>query len=266
MTDRVAGKVVLITGAASGLGRATAERLAREGAKVVVSDIDEDGAHTLAQQICDNGGEAAGIALNVIKEEDWQRACDFSIEKFDGLDVLVNNAGIESVSLITDTSLDDFRQTQKLNVDGTFLGMKYAITAMRPDGAAGCGGSIVNISSIAGTRGFTGLNAYCASKGAVKLMTKAAAIECADLQYGIRVNSVHPGMIETELGANLLQQYVDIGLGPDYEAVKTGVIEKYYPNGFGSLDDVANMVLFLVSDESKWVTGAQFALDGGSTA
>lgn len=261
------GKVAMVTGAARGLGEVIAKSLARAGAKILVTDILQEEGQRVAEEIRAAGGEAAFCQHDVTQEEDWQLACGTSLETFGALNVLVNNAGVEIVSPITEMSLEAFRLVQQVNVEGTFLGLKHAINTMKPGGAAGSGGSIVNLSSIAGIRGFTGLNAYCASKGAVKLMTKAAAVECADLKYGIRVNSVHPGLIETTLGKDLLQQYVDTGLATDVETVKEAVIAKFYPAGhLGQPEDVSNAVLFLASEASKWVTGAQLSVDGGSAA
>ena len=248
---KLEGRVALVTGGARGLGAAAARALAGEGAKVVVSDIG-DGAET-ASSI---GG--AYIKHDVTSEADWAAAIDFTKKTFGGLDILVNNAGIFWVRPIAMTSLEAFRQMQQVNVEGVFLGLKYGIPAIAErsrkwDG----GGSIVNISSVAGLVG--------QAKGAVRLMTKSAALECAEQKLKIRVNSVHPGMIDTAMmqgAASLIAK----AAGTDVETERARMAKRHPLGRVGRDTDVADAVLFLASDASAFMTGSEVVVDGGMTA
>ncbi len=251
---RVAGKVALVTGGALGLGKATAEMLAREGAKVVVTDVNVEEGQKVAQGIASNGGEAIFIEHDASSEAQWKAAIQSTLDTYGRLDILVNNAGIGFLANVEETSLEAWRKTQSVNLDGVFLGTKYGIEAMRKSG----GGSIINLSSIEGLVGDPNLAAYNASKGGVRIFTKSAALHCARQRYGIRINSVHPGYIWT----------------PMVEAVTNGTdTEKYqslvdlHPVGhLGEPDDIAYGILYLASDESKFVTGTELVIDGGYTA
>lgn len=253
--DRVKGKVAIITGAASGLGRGAADLLAKEGAKVILADINETDGRKAAEEIKRDGGEAVFMKLDVSREGDWSEVIKKTLAEFGKLDVLVNNAGVELVKEIADTSLEEWRWLMSVNLDGVFLGTKYGIRAMRGSG----GGSIINISSVAGIVGtFDDTAAYCASKGGVRLLTKAAALECskAGHDYNIRVNSIHPGVIQTPMVESLLND----------EAIRKR-LEDIHPIGFmGKPIDIAYVVLYLASDESRLVTGAEMVIDGGWTA
>src|SRR5438876_1093712 len=192
--DRVAGKVALVTGGASGIGRGCAEALAGEGATVVVTDLQDDKGQALVKEL---GGKSVYLHHDTTREEDWVGVIGEIDKRFGRLDVLVNNAGIAIGSpTITTMSLDDWKKQQAVNVEGVFLGIKHALPLMRK---AGNGGSIINMSSVAGLKGAPTLAAYCATKGAVRLFTKAVAMECANEKDGVRVNSVHPGIIETPI-------------------------------------------------------------------
>jgi len=261
----LAGKVALVTGGARGLGAETAVTLARAGAKVMISDLLPELAAATAADIRKLGSQAAALRHDVTREADWQNVVATTVETFGGLDILVNNAGIEKVALFTESSLEEFQQMQDINVTGVFLGIKHAARAMRPEGRAGKGGVIINLSSVAGLVGLPGLGGYCTSKGAVRLMTKAAAIEFATLGYGIRVNSVHPAIIKTQLGANVVNGMVSIGLAPD-AASADAFVQSLHPMGYGQPQDVASAVLFLASDASRWSNGSELVLDGGATA
>lgn len=260
---RLDGKVALISGSARGLGAATAETLAAGGAKIVIADVlDTVGRETAAKLGADN---AMFVHLDVTQEADWEAAIAAAIKRFGGIDVVVNNAGIETAAFLSDCTLEDFKRTMEINVAGVFLGVKHAIRAMKPGGASGRGGSIVNISSGAGLKGIMGLGAYSTSKGAVRLLTKAAAVECGRLNYGIRVNSVHPGMVKTEMGAKTLQDYVDLGLMSDVASAETAFAAAHLL-GLGRPQDVANGVYYLASNAAQWVTGIELSVDGGVVA
>ncbi|MCK9284666.1 MAG: glucose 1-dehydrogenase [Rhodocyclaceae bacterium] len=260
---RLDGKVALISGSARGLGAATAETLAAGGAKIVIADVlDTVGKETAAKLGADN---AMFVHLDVTQEADWEAAIAAAIKRFGSIDVVVNNAGIETAAFLSDCTLEDFKRTMEINVGGVFLGVKHAIRAMKPGGASGRGGSIVNISSGAGLKGIMGLGAYSTSKGAVRLLTKAAAVECGRLNYGIRVNSVHPGMVKTEMGAKTLQDYVDLGLMSDVASAETAFAAAHLL-GLGRPQDVANGVYYLASNAAQWVTGIELSVDGGVVA
>jgi NAD(P)-dependent dehydrogenase (short-subunit alcohol dehydrogenase family) len=254
------GKVALVTGGASGIGAGCAQRLAEEGANVVITDVqDVKGAETVAA-IEKAGGKARFVHHDVTSEDAWIGVVA-DIEKTEGrLDILVNNAGIGlGCPSITMMSLDDWRRQQAVNVEGVFLGIKHSLPLMRKGGA---GGSIINMSSVAGLKGSPILAAYCATKGAVRLFTKAIAMECANLKDGIRVNSVHPGIIETPIWLSIsgMGQAQGTNAPPDLDAMSQQAV----PLGVKGVPlDIANGVLWLASDESRYVTGAELVIDGG---
>jgi len=256
---RLEGKVAMITGGASGIGKAHAELFAREGAKVVITTRRKVAEGTaLAESIKKGGGEAIFIKLDVTKESEWREVIDEVIRKYGKLNILVNNAGVSLGKTIEDTSLDEWNLIMGINSTGVFLGTKYAIEAMKNNGEP-C--SIINISSIDAMVGEAELPAYCASKGAVRSLTKAVALSCAQAGYNIRVNSVHPGYIHTELTEKEAQ---DSGLTPEQYFEKVG---KMHPIGrIGEPIDIAYISLYLASDESRWVTGGEFVADGGYIA
>jgi 3(or 17)beta-hydroxysteroid dehydrogenase len=254
MAGRVEGKVALVTGAASGLGKAMVQMLAREGARVAVTDRNEPGAKDVAGSI----GEAARAwKLDVTQESDWQRVVDEVLTTFGRLDVVVNNAGIGVAKDVETISLEEWRLVHAVNLDGVFLGCKHAIRGMRQCGAKG---SIINISSVAGLVGVDTLPAYCASKGGVRLLTKSVALHCARKGYGIRCNSIHPTFIETPMVDNLAS------LGGDMVAGKAKLARVIPLGHLGEPDDIAYAVTYLASEESKLMTGSELVVDGGSTA
>jgi 3alpha(or 20beta)-hydroxysteroid dehydrogenase len=257
MTDpfRLDGKVALVTGAARGLGRAIADTLATYGAQVMYSDV---------VAINDTPAGCASTRLDVTSEDNWEMAIASTIERLKGFDILVNNAGILVSAPFTDLDLATFEKVMKVNVTGVFLGLKHGARAMRPGGAAGKGGSIVNMSSVAGITGNALFGAYGSSKGAVRTMTKDAAIEFATLGYDIRVNSVHPAVIATDMGDDLFRDYG--ALTGSAEASRV-MIEQMTPlKRIGTPQEVANAVRYLASDASSYTTGAELLVDGGMVA
>ena len=256
---RLDGKVALITGGACGIGQGHSELFAKEGAKVVVTTRKKvDVGTALAESIKKQGGEAIFLRLDTTIEDDWKKVLDEVIKKYGKLNILVNNAGVSVAKTIEETSLDEWNWLMNINATGVFLGCKYGIEAMKKNEEP-C--SIVNISSIDAIIGEAGLPAYCASKGAVRAMTKSVALSCAEAGYNIRVNSVHPGLIHTEL--------------TDKEAKELGITFGQYNKLFteatplghiGQPIDIAYASLYLASDESKWVTGAEYVVDGGYVA
>jgi NAD(P)-dependent dehydrogenase (short-subunit alcohol dehydrogenase family) len=250
---RVEGKVALVTGGGMGLGRAACDLLAAEGAAVWCTDISGEHGMETVRRIRDRGGKAEFLQLDVSNWDQWPPVMDAIAAGHGRLDIVVNNAGIAYAGNIEDASLEQWRRTMTVNVDGVFLGCKHGVSAMKKTG----GGSIINLSSIDGIIGEAELAAYCASKGAVRTLTKAVAIHCAEKKYGIRCNSIHPGYIWTPQTERYLR---DLGR---LEEEREKAVSRH-PIGFlGEPNDVAFMVLYLASDESKFVTGAEMVVDGG---
>ena len=266
MIDSIQGKVALVTGGAGGIGEACVRILAEAGAKVMATDIDAERCEAVAANLRDKGLDVIAMRHDVCDEDRWVEVTDATLAEFNGLDILVNNAGIDDGELVENDSLDVVNRLHRVNVDSIFLGMKYGVKAMKPTGAAGKGGSIINLSSVAGLIGVPGHGAYGATKGAVRAYTKHAAVEFGTLGYGVRVNSVHPGLIDTNMGDKVIEDFVSLGLAPSTEEA-VALLESMTALGrVGHVDDVANMVLFLASDASSYVTGAEFVVDGGLTA
>lgn len=255
----LAGRVALVTGGARGLGAAAAKALAAEGAHVVVSDV-SDGGETAAAI----GG--AYVKHDVTNEDDWIAAVAFAQETFGGLDILVNNAGVFWIKPTALETLESFRRMQQVNVEGVFLGLKHAIPAIaaRASRWEG-GGAVVNLSSVAGIIGGPMQMAYNASKGAVRLMTKSAALESARNGQKVRVNSVHPGIIDTPMMAEATEA-MGKATGEGGNAIRDR-FASYHPLGrLGRDTDIANAVVFLASDKAAFITGAELVVDGGMTA
>ncbi|MGA0599726.1 SDR family NAD(P)-dependent oxidoreductase [Caulobacter sp. KR2-114] len=254
---RVAGKVALVTGGASGIGRGCAELLAQEGASVVITDLQDDKGQALVAEITAAGGKARYLHQDTTSEEGWVSVIADIAAAEGRLDILVNNAGIAITALsITEMSLADWRKQQAVNVEGVFLGIKHSLPLMRK---AGNGGSIINMSSVAGLKGSPTLAGYCATKGAVRLFTKAIAMECANAKDGVRVNSVHPGIIETPIWEAIIPAG-GANTPPDLDAMSTMAV----PLGVKGVPlDIANGVLWLASDDSRYVTGMEMVIDGG---
>jgi 3(or 17)beta-hydroxysteroid dehydrogenase len=252
--DRVKDKVALVTGCAGGLGQAEAMLLAKEGATVVVTDIEASAVKLLAEEIRRRGGKSIHAKLDVTGEDEWNAIIDRILQEFGKLDILVNNAGVIFYKKIEDTSLAEWRRLMSVNLDGVFLGTKCAIEAMKGKGT----GSIINIASVAGLIGNPDAAAYHASKGGVRSFTKAAAIECSKAGYGynIRINSIYPGVINTLMADDLKKDEVKLRTALSWHAM----------GHFGEPEDVAYGVLYLASDESKFLTGSELVIDGGWTA
>lgn len=260
---QVQGKVALVTGAAAGIGAACAEALAREGARVVLTDLDDARGEAVAERIRTAGGaEALYLHQDVTDEARWAEVVAETERRFGRLDILVANAGIAVMVPVLDMTLEQWRRQTAVNLDGVFLSVKHAIPAMRRSGG---GGSVILMSSVAGLRGAAGLAGYSATKGAVRLFAKSVALECAAARDGIRVNSVHPGIIATAIwekmpaGDDLRRNAPPLDPA---QLAAAGV-----PLGeAGRPEDIADGVLFLASDASRYLTGSELVVDGGMTA
>lgn len=267
VSHRLDGKVALVTGASRGIGASCAKALAQAGAMVLATDVLAEEGRDVVEGIRAGGYEAAFELLDVASEKSWEAGVKAALERYGGFDILVNNAGIEIVKPIMETSFEDWRNLHSVNLDGVFLGLKFAVEAMMPGGPAGRGGSIVNMSSIAGLIGFPFMSAYCSSKGAVRNLSKAVAVECARMGYGIRVNSVHPGFIGT---TRMAERFFASVAALFFEGDRGKAVE--YCKGLtpaghiGNPVDIAAAVLFLSSDASRFITGTELTVDGGFTA
>jgi NAD(P)-dependent dehydrogenase (short-subunit alcohol dehydrogenase family) len=261
MAGRVEGKIALVTGGAQGLGEAASRMLAREGARVAVTDINVDGAKKVAGSINESRkGAAIGLAHDVTKADDWTHVLDEVEAAFGGLHVLVNNAGIGGGSDVESTSLETWRQVHLVDLESVFLGCKLSIPLMaRTVKATGLGGSIVNISSIAGIIAGHNMAAYNSAKAGVRHLSKSVALHCARRGYNIRSNSIHPVFIKTPILDGLIGRFgEEEGIAKLARQVPLGKI--------GEPDDIAYAVLYLASDESKFVTGSELKVDGGISA
>jgi NAD(P)-dependent dehydrogenase (short-subunit alcohol dehydrogenase family) len=240
------------------LGEATARLLAREGGRVLLTDINESAGTAVAQSIREGGGDAAFLAHNVTREDDWRAVVADCTRRFGRLDVLVNNAGIGEGGKPEDETLESWRRTMSVNLDGVFLGTREALAAMTAQQPQG--GSIVNVSSILGMVGEPTAGAYSASKAGVRLYTKSVALYAGRRGLGIRVNSVHPGYISTPMVEAVIEK------GNDREQALKDLVALHPIGRLGEPDDIAYGILYLASDESKFVTGAELVIDGGYTA
>jgi NAD(P)-dependent dehydrogenase (short-subunit alcohol dehydrogenase family) len=253
------GRAALVTGAAQGLGEGMARALAAAGAKVMVADLQESGAD-IAKGLGDGHGF---VRHDVTDDASWERAVAATIEQLGGLDILVNNAGVEITELVTELDADKVRTQLEVNILGTALGLKHGLRAMRPGGAAGNGGAIVNVSSVAATIAFPGIAVYSATKSAVDRLTRVAAMEAGKLGYGVRVNCVYPGLVPTPMGAGLAKDVAQLGLFESPDAAVGAVVELTPVGRLGTVEDMADAVVFLASDAARFVTGAGLPVDGG---
>jgi NAD(P)-dependent dehydrogenase (short-subunit alcohol dehydrogenase family) len=259
---RLANKTALITGAASGIGKATAILFAREGAKVAIADIDEGGAKSAAEEIVSEGFTAAAFLLDITSEENWKSVLAELINKWDRLDILVNNAGISFAKPFSEMSLEEWRRVMAINLDGIFLGTKHGATAMRKGGC----GSIINVSSASGIKASPGGSVYCASKAAVQMFSRAAALECAQKGDNIRINTVSPSGVVTPMWERmeLWRELKDTtgSVEESWQLLAQGVPLKR----FAQPEEIAQAILYLASDESSFVTASDLVIDGGYTA
>ena len=250
---RLEGKTALVTGAASGIGLQTSIRLAEEGALVMITDINHEEGLQQAEKL---GANATFLKLDITEEEEWISVLDETVKRFDRLDILVNSAGMVLIADVEQITLEDWRKVHAVNLDGTFLGCKHGVRVMKEFGA----GSIINLSSVSGMIGGFNLAAYNSSKGAVRMLTKSVALHCARAGYGIRCNSIHPTFIETPMLESMIRD------SPDPEKARQTLVRQVPLRRIGKPDDVANMIVYLASDESTFVTGTEMVIDGGVIA
>ena len=250
---RLEGKTALVTGAASGIGLQTSIRLAEEGARVMMTDINLEEGLQQAEKL---GANAAFLKHDITEEEEWISVLDETVKRFDRLDILVNSAGMVLIADVEQITLEDWRKVHAVNLDGTFLGCKHGVRVMKEFGA----GSIINLSSVSGMIGGFNLAAYNSSKGAVRMLTKSVALHCARAGYGIRCNSIHPTFIETPMLESMIRD------SPDPEKARQTLVRQVPLRRIGKPDDVANMIVYLASDESTFVTGTEMVIDGGVIA
>ncbi|WP_039824961.1 SDR family NAD(P)-dependent oxidoreductase [Nocardia testacea] len=257
------GRAALVTGGARGLGAGMAQALAEAGAAVVIADIDADGGATMVEKLRAQGSRAEFVSLDVTDDSAWERAVTTTVGALGGLDIVVNNAGVEVTSLLVDLDPDRARTMLDVNLLGTALGIKHAFRAMRPGGAAGRGGAVVNIASVAATIAFPGISVYSATKSGIDRLTRVAAAESGKLGYGVRVNSIYPALTPTAMGNKLAVDCAELGLFPSPEAAAQAVAELTPLGRLGQVDDMADAVVFLASDAAKFITGAGLPVDGG---
>ena len=250
---RLEGKTALVTGAASGIGLQTSIRLAEEGALVMMTDINHEEGLQQAEKL---GANATFLKLDITEEEEWIPVLDETVKRFDRLDILINSAGMVLIADVEQITLEDWRKVHAVNLDGTFLGCKHGVRVMKEFGA----GSIINLSSVSGMIGGFNLAAYNSSKGAVRMLTKSVALHCARAGYGIRCNSIHPTFIETPMLESMILD------SPDPEKARQTLVRQVPLRRIGKPDDVANMIVYLASDESTFVTGTEMVIDGGVIA
>jgi 3alpha(or 20beta)-hydroxysteroid dehydrogenase len=257
------GRKALVTGGGRGLGAGMAEALARAGAAVAVGDIREDLGKATADALAKSGTTARFVPLNVTDEASWETAIKRTIEELDGLDIVVNNAGIEISELVIDLNPQNVLKMLEVNVLGVALGIKHAFRAMRPGGAAGKGGAVINVSSVAATIAFPGIAGYSATKSAVDRLTRVAAMESGKLGYGVRVNCIYPGLVPTEMGMQLAVDMETLGLFPSPQAAVEAVVGLTPLGRLGEVPDMADAVVFLASDAARFITGIGLPVDGG---
>ena len=258
--NRLAGKTGVITGGASGIGEATAFLFAKEGCSVIIADIDTENGSRVCKSIIEQGGICRFVEHDVVNEDSWKALIAETVRVYNKLDILVNNAGIGFAKSIVDMSYAEWQNVMKINLDSVFLGLKYSLGAIRKGGR---GGSIVNVSSASGIVASPGASAYCASKAGIRLLTKSAALESAAAGDGIRINSVHPGAVDTPIWqkSNWWNDFSKSHGGDENakELMATNVPLKR----MAKAQEIAQGILYLASDDSQYVTGAELVIDGG---
>ncbi len=265
--NRLDGKIAFISGGARGIGAETARLMVQAGAKVVIGDVNDERGRETARNIAGTGGEAQYLHLDVTSEEDWARGIGATVDRFGGLDILVNNAAILLGKGIEEVTLDEWHRLCGINLTGVFLGTKTALPALRTRGEKSVHGSaIINLSSIAGLVGSQADPLYSRTKGGMVLFTKSTALECSRKGYRIRVNAVHPGLIETDMGMqSMAARARNLGTN-DLEATRKRFLDSHPIGRLGVAGDIAKGVLFLASDDSGFMTGSSLVIDGGYTA
>ena len=254
------GRKALVTGGAQGLGEGMAQALARAGAHVVVADVQED----LGPKVAESLGSGHGfVRLDITDDANWESAIAEATGFLGGLDIVVNNAGVEITSLLVDLDPDQVRKQLEVNLLGTSLGIKHAFRAMRPGGVAGQGGTVINVASVAATIAFPGIAVYSATKSGVDRLTRVAAMESGKLGYGVRVNCIYPGLVPTAMGMGLASDCAGLGLFGSVEEAVGAVIELTPSGRLGEVADMADAVVFLASDAARFITGAGLPVDGG---
>lgn len=259
----LSGRKALVTGGAQGLGAGMAAALAEAGAAVAVADINDDLGQETVEKLRSSGATAEYVHLDVREDEEWESATSAAVSALGGLDIVVNNAGVEVTDLLIDFDADAASTLLSVNVLGTALGIKHAFRTMRPGGAAGNGGAVVNIASVAATIAFPGIALYSASKSAIDRLTRVAAAESGKLGYGVRINCIYPGLTPTAMGNKLAVETAGLGLFESPEAAAGAVAELTPLGRLGQVDDMADAVVFLSSDAAKFITGAGLPVDGG---
>ena len=259
----LSGRKALVTGGARGLGEGMAQALAQAGASVMIGDVLTSLGRDTAGRLSAGGAKVGFVPLDVTKEDDWAAAVKTTVDTLGGFDILINNAGIEVTALVADIDAAELRRMLDVNIVGTALGLKHAFRAMRPGGAAGRGGAVVNIASVAATIAFPAIAGYSATKSAVDRLTRVAAMEAGKLGYGVRVNCVYPGLVPTEMGMKLAADVVTAGLFASPEAAVGAIVEQTPAGRLGEVSDMADAVVFLCSDAARFITGAGLPVDGG---
>ena len=260
------GRVALVTSAGGGIGSAICRRLSADGAFVVAADIDGEGAARTAREIATGPG-ALGLRLDVTSQQGWRSVIAETVAKAGGLHILVNNAGVANIKPLETVSFEEWKTDVDVNLNGAFLGVKEALDAMRESARrTPSGGSIINIASVSALVGSPGMPAYSASKGGMRLFSKAIAVDFARRRYGIRVNSIFPGLIDTPLTKPLFESRIKAGSDKDIETVRAEILERYPIGRIGRPEEIASVVSFLAGDDSSYMVGAELAVDGGLTA
>jgi 3alpha(or 20beta)-hydroxysteroid dehydrogenase len=261
MTDLdLTGRKALVTGGAQGLGEGMARALASAGATVIIADLQDDVGTKAAEAL----GSAHGfVHLDTTDDANWESAVTAVIDRLGGLDIVVNNAGVEITSLLVDLDPAGVRKQLEVNLLGTALGIKHAFRAMRPGGPAGTGGSVINVASVAATIAFPGIAVYSATKSGVDRLTRVAAAESGKLGYGVRVNCIYPGLVPTAMGVGLANDCAQIGLFGSPDEAVTAVVGLTPSGRLGTIEDMADAVVFLASDASRFINGVGLPIDGG---